>query len=140
MKGCEMALIIWDEKYSVKIKEIDNQHHKLVKLINLLHDAMKEGKGRQVVAGVLNELVNYTVFHFSYEEKLFERYNYPDGQSHKFEHNSLVQKVKKYVKDFEDGKGVLPMEVMSFLQDWLLTHINGTDKKYSSFLNNKGLA
>lgn len=135
-----MALITWDEKYSVKIKEIDNQHQKMVKLINLLHDAMKEGKGKQVIGTVLNDLVNYTVFHFSYEEKLFDRYNYPDGMIHKSEHNTLVNKVKVYVKDFETGKGVLPIEVMNFLQDWLLNHINGTDKKYSSFFTSKGVA
>lgn len=135
-----MALINWDDKYSVKIKEIDNQHQKLVRLINLLHDAMKEGKGKQVVGKILNDLVDYTVFHFTYEEKLFDRYSYPGGQAHKFEHNDLVQKVKKYVDNFQSEKPVLPMEVMNFLQNWLLNHINGTDKKYSSFLISKGVA
>ncbi len=135
-----MALINWDDKYSVKIKEIDNQHQKLVRLINLLHDAMKEGKGKQVVGKILNDLVDYTVFHFAYEEKLFDRYSYPGGQTHKLEHNDLVQKVKKYVNDFQSEKPILPMEVMNFLQNWLINHINGTDKKYSSFLIGKGVA
>ena len=135
-----MSLITWNDKYSVNINEIDGQHQKLVRIINLLHDSMKEGKGRDVVGKVLNDLVNYTIFHFSYEEKLFDKYNYPENQIHKLEHENLVEKVKMFVQDFEKGKGVLPFEVMNFLQDWLLKHISGTDKKYSAFFNSKGLS
>lgn len=135
-----MSLITWNDKYSVNINEIDGQHQKLVRLINLLHDSMKEGKGRDLIGKVLNDLVNYTIFHFSYEEKLFDKYGYPGNQTHRLEHKNLVEKVKKFVQDFEKGKGVLPFEVMNFLQDWLLNHISGTDKKYSAFFNSKGLS
>ncbi|MCX7874727.1 MAG: bacteriohemerythrin [Melioribacteraceae bacterium] len=135
-----MALISWSDSYSVKVKEIDNQHQKLVNLINLLHDSMKEGKGKEVIGKVLTELVNYTVYHFSYEEKLFDKYGYPDAKVHARQHKDLVEKVSCYVKDFESGKGVLPMEVMNFLRDWLIKHIGGDDKKYGPFFNSKGLS
>lgn len=135
-----MALITWNENYSVKVKEIDNQHKKLVDLINQLHDAMKEGKGKDIIGNILNELVNYTVYHFGYEEKLFDKYGYPEGKIHTRQHNDLVWKVKSYVNDFQSGKGVLPLEVMNFLRDWLLNHIGKDDKKYTPFLNSKGLS
>ncbi|MDF1611742.1 bacteriohemerythrin [Stygiobacter electus] len=135
-----MALITWGDSYSVKVKVIDNQHQKLVGIINTLHDAMKEGKGKEAIGKVLKELVDYTVYHFSFEEKLFDKYGYPDAKIHAKQHNDLVQSVKKYVSDFESGKGVLPMEVMNFLRDWLLKHISGDDKKYSPFFNSKGLS
>jgi hemerythrin-like metal-binding protein len=134
-----MALINWNETYSVKIKEIDTQHKKLVDLINLLHDSMKGGKGREQVEPILTELVNYTAYHFSFEEKLFGQHNYPDTKIHIRQHNDLLEQVKIYIKSFQDGKGVLPIELMDFLQKWLLNHINGTDKKYSAFFNSKGI-
>lgn len=135
-----MALINWSDSYSVKVKEIDNQHKKLVELINLLHDSMKEGKGKEALDKVLDELVKYTVYHFSYEERLFEKYGYPEAKIHTRQHNDLIEQVKKFVKDFESGKSILAMEVMNFLRDWLMKHISGDDKKYSSFFNAKGIS
>jgi len=135
-----MTLITWSDNYSVKVKEIDNQHKKLADLINQLHDAMKEGKGKEIIGNVLNELVNYTVYHFGYEEKLFDKYGYPEAKIHAREHNDLVEKVKLYVKDYQSGKGVLTLEIMNFLRGWLMNHIGDTDKKYSSFFIAKGLS
>ena len=64
-----MALIEWNDEYSVKVKEIDQQHMKLVNLINELHLAMKEARGREVVGKILTDLISYTKFHFSTEER-----------------------------------------------------------------------
>lgn len=135
-----MALINWNESYSVKIKEIDSQHKKLVDLINQLHDKMKEGKGKDAVGSVLDELVKYTVYHFSYEESLFAKYSYPEMRTHARSHSDLIEQVKVYVKDFQAGNGVLPMDLMSFLKKWLVDHISGEDKKYTPFLNAKGVS
>ena len=53
-----MALIEWNDEYSVKVKEIDQQHMKLVNLINELHLAMKEARGREVVGKILTGLIS----------------------------------------------------------------------------------
>ncbi len=135
-----MPLINWSENYSVSVKEIDSQHKKLVDLINNLHEGMKHGKGKEILGGVLNELVNYTAYHFSFEEKLFDKYLYPETIHHKREHQKLVEKVKSFANDFNNGRTTVSVDVMNFLKDWLINHIQGTDKKYSSFLNNKGVA
>ena len=63
-----MALITWNNMLSTGVTEQDNQHKKLIDLINQLNDAMQAGKGSEVLGKVLAELVNYTVFHFGYEE------------------------------------------------------------------------
>ena len=135
-----MALLTWNDSYSVKVKEIDKQHQKLVELINLLHDGMKSGKGKEVLGGILTELVNYTVYHFGYEEKLFEKYVYPETIIHKRQHADLVAQVGKFVDSYNNGSGVITVEIMNFLKDWLTGHIAGTDKKYSGFLNAKGVS
>ena len=78
-----MALITWNDVYSVKVKQFDDQHKKLIDLVNQLHDAMKVGKGGQVIGDVLKALIDYTGSHFAAEERLMKLYNYPDYEQHK---------------------------------------------------------
>ncbi|MFH1194416.1 MAG: bacteriohemerythrin [bacterium] len=134
-----MALFNWSNNYSVGIKQIDDQHKHLVDLINELHDSMKVGKGKEVLGLIIKKLTDYTVFHFGTEEKLFKEYGYPDMKIHVETHNKLVNQVKALQLDFNKGKAVLTMEVMNFLKEWLTNHILGTDKKYTAFLNSKGV-
>jgi hemerythrin len=134
-----MALIQWNDTFSVKVAEIDQQHQKLVSMINELNDAMKQGKGKDALSKIINGLVSYTVTHFNTEEKYFARFGYPETDSHKKEHAAFVKKVSEFKDGFEKGKISLSIEVMNFLSDWLKNHINGTDKKYSQFFNEKGL-
>jgi hemerythrin len=135
-----MALFNWSNEYSVNIKEIDEQHKVLISLINELHDKMKVGKAKEVLGDILDKLIDYTVYHFKHEENLFASNGYPDSNIHKTVHVGLVQQVKEIKKNFEGGKVVLSMEVMNFLKGWLGNHILGTDKKYSSYLNSKGVS
>lgn len=135
-----MALFNWNNSYSVGIQEIDNQHKILIGLINDLHDGMKQGKGKEVLGGILKELVRYTVFHFGFEENLLEKNVYPELSTHKKAHVGLIDQVNKLNIDFESGNKVLTMEVMAFLKDWLGNHIMGTDKKYTAHLNSKGVS
>lgn len=134
-----MPLIEWTQELSVGVEEIDGQHKKLVNLINLLHDSMKIGKGRDVLGQVLNELADYTVYHFETEEKLLMKYMYPSYAMHKKEHNELTKRVQEIKAKFEQGDTALTVEFMGFLKDWLNNHILQDDKKYSAFLNSKGV-
>ena len=135
-----MALITWNETLSVKIKKFDDQHIKLVDMINDLYDAMKAGNGSEAVGKILGELVNYTVTHFADEEQLLSQHAYPDLAAHKLEHENLVQQVLDLQQKFEAGHTILTLNVMMFLKDWLMTHIKGDDKKYGDYLNSKGIS
>ena len=134
-----MALIKWNDSFSVGVVEIDLQHQKLVALINDLNEAMLQARGKTVLTRILNELVSYTVVHFGTEEKYFEKYQYPYTMSHKKEHCAFIEKVGSFKADFQSDKVGLSLEVMSFLSEWLQNHIKGTDKKYSAFFNKNGL-
>jgi hemerythrin len=134
-----MALITWNDTLSVHIKEIDSQHQRLVELVNKLHDAMKAGRGNDVMGPILSDLVRYTVSHFATEEAYFKKYAYPDFAQHKKEHDDLTVKAKALKASFEKGKMTVSIEVMNFLRDWLSSHILGSDKKYGPYLNGKGL-
>ena len=134
-----MALIEWNDSLSVKIAEIDQQHQKLISMINELNDAMSHGKGKDVMARILGNLINYTSTHFRTEEKYFDQFDYPDKANHKREHTTFVNKVTDFKDGFEKGSIGLTIQVMNFLSDWLQNHIRGTDQKYSAFFNKHGL-
>jgi len=134
-----MSLITWNDALSVGIKQIDDQHRRLVRLVNGLFDAMKEGKGKDLMGGVLSDLITYTAYHFSTEEHYFKQYGYPDSVKHIQEHLYLTKSATDLKTKFDKGEAIITVEVMQFLKDWLNNHILRTDKKYSPFLIGKGL-
>ncbi len=134
-----MGLIKWNDNYSVKVSEIDNQHKKLIDLVNQLYDAMRAGKGREALESVLTELVYYTVYHFNTEERLFREYGYPEYGKHKDIHDDLTRKAKDLKEAFDRGNKMITIDVMLFLSNWWNIHILEEDKKYSDFLHNKGV-
>jgi len=134
-----MAFYEWSDKLTVDVKAFDEQHKKLIKLINDLHDAMSKGKGREVLGGVLKELITYTLTHFKNEEKVLQQYNYPNYALHLKEHEALAVKATALSADFEKRQLTLSMEVMNFLKDWLNHHILETDKQYGAFFKEKGI-
>ncbi|EFL51912.1 methyl-accepting chemotaxis sensory transducer [Solidesulfovibrio fructosivorans JJ]] len=138
-KSASDAILIWDQSLAVGIQEIDSQHQKLVRMICDLHEAMRAGKGKGQVESILRELEEYAVEHFGFEEKLMEQYKYPGYLNHRKEHEKFVDKVIAFGNDFRANKVALTNEVMDFLKNWLVGHIKGTDQKYSSFFNERGV-
>jgi hemerythrin len=134
-----MSLIKWNEGFSVNVVKIDQEHKKLVEMVNELTDAMKEGKGKDVLGGILDGLISYTASHFQTEEDYFQQVKYPDAAAHKQEHAAFVQKVTEFKKEFDAGRATVSVHILQFLSKWLQSHIKGTDQKYSSFLNEKGI-
>ncbi len=134
-----MAFMNWTPDLSVNIDEIDNQHKKLIGMINELSEAMKARKGAEVMGKIIAGLTNYTKEHFATEEKLFDKFGYPETAKHKQEHTKFVNEINKFKQDFEAGKLSVSIDVLKFLSSWLMNHIKGTDQKYSKFLNDKGV-
>ncbi len=130
-------LMPWRLALKTRIEAIDTQHKELVRLINLLHKAMKQQKGAREAGGILNDLAKYTVFHFGFEEEQFKKFRYPETENHQKIHKDLVAKVKSFQADFEKGKATVTMELMDFLTDWLKSHIMKTDMAYVPFLKEK---
>ena len=134
-----MTLINWNDSLSVGVAEIDRQHKNLIAMINELDNAMRVGKGKDVIGRIVDDLIIYTATHFRIEEKYFAQFGYPGAEKHKKEHAAFVKKVADFNNGFGKGKLALTTEVMSFLSDWLKNHIMGTDKEYTNFFNEKGL-
>ncbi|MCX8021706.1 MAG: bacteriohemerythrin [Syntrophorhabdaceae bacterium] len=134
-----MPFIEWTEQNKTNVKKCDDQHKKLFDIVNNLYDGMKSGQGRTVMGNVLNELIDYTVYHFKTEEDLMKKYSYPGLLLHIKEHENLMKKAGELKQRFDRGESVISVEVMEFLKEWLTKHTSGSDKKYGQFLNGKGV-
>ncbi len=135
-----MALLAWSElKYGVNIKDVDEQHQKLIAILNELHEATNVGHGRDVIQKIISELEAYTKYHFGLEEKLMTTNHYPDFNEHKKKHDFFINHVAELHKGLESGQKDLTIDALTFLRDWIDEHITGTDKEYTAYLNGKGV-
>ncbi len=130
-----MAIIKWQDIYEVHVEEIDNQHKKLVSLMDTMAEAMRSGKGKTVVGRVLNELVDYTAYHFASEEEWMRRHQYREYETHKAIHRELTRRAMEMKRTFELGQPLVTAQVLQFLSEWLNKHIIGEDGKIGRALN-----
>ncbi|MCF6180141.1 MAG: bacteriohemerythrin, partial [Geopsychrobacter sp.] len=121
-------LIRWREELNTGIPEIDEQHRRLVALINQLFAAMKQGSNKIEIATVVDELVNYTLTHFRDEEDLMRRHGYPGLSEHQRIHKTFVATVADYAEKIKGDENLSATEVFSFLKDWLISHIIKQDR------------
>lgn len=134
-----MAFMEWNDSLSVGVQQIDNEHKKLVVLVNDLNDSMKNGKSKEVLEIVFSELVDYTIEHFTNEELLMQKVNYSNITVHKREHDELTKKVRVLKDDFISGKMMVSIEVRDFLKNWIVNHIQKTDKLYTKAMNDNAI-
>jgi hemerythrin len=134
-----MAYFNWTDDLSVNIASIDDQHKKLIDLINDFYDSFKSGQSKEKLVELISGLKEYTVYHFTTEEGLLLKNGYSDFENHKKQHVIFEDKVNDFLSRIESGKLVVSVEVTNFLKDWLSNHIKKTDKEYSSFLVEKGV-
>lgn len=130
----------WDNKYSVGVELMDSQHIKLIGMINDLHAGIKAKKSKEALGRVIADLADYTMTHFSEEEKLMLETGYPDYDNHIILHNDFVNQVREFKANYAAGKIVMTVTVMGFLFEWLMNHIYTVDKKYMEHFNSKGIS
>jgi len=124
----------WSYVLSVGNDEIDEDHHKLVKLFNMLNHAVMEGEDLNYLAAVLEELINYTAWHFSHEERLMVKYGYQGLNEHRVEHQELIKAVRELQQKVSKAGNSISEDDLVFLERWLTEHILSTDMRLGSFL------
>jgi hemerythrin len=135
-----MPLLAWTDKLSVGVNVLDEDHKRLVAMVNQLYDAMQAGHGKDSLSPILDGLIQYTKMHFAREEKFFAQTSYPAAVAHKQEHDKLTHQVQDIQGKYASGATTaLSLEVMQFLKNWLVQHIQGSDQKYRPHLNAKGI-
>ena len=128
-----MAYLSWSDDLNTGIAVIDGQHRQIVVMINELHAAQQQGS-REVVAHVIEELVDYTTSHFAFEEAMLEEAGYVFTKAHKRVHELFIRRVDDYRSRFKQGIDVTD-ELKELLGRWLFGHIRNDDQNYVAAVN-----
>lgn len=135
-------MLKWKDNFSVKVSVLDDQHKELFNLGNKIYNALKtekEDKYDEIVR-LLDELEEYTRYHFKTEEKLLEKYGVVVSDEHKKEHEDFVIKLMEAkTRDLDSNQEKVLYGMLNFVADWITNHILNTDKEYSQPLNEKGI-
>jgi hemerythrin-like metal-binding protein len=136
--GLKHILIKWDNQlFSVDVALIDDQHQKLINILNQFYNSYNQQNQKQNLQDLLDELLDYSVYHFHTEEKYFRDSDEPQVKSHLNQHNFFIRKVNDFRIAFNNDETKLTIELIYFLKDWLINHIQGTDMKFKHFFQSE---
>ena len=133
------AVFRWTETYKVNVAILDQQHQELFDTVNKLERALRVGEGNAAIDGILDRLVTYTGLHFTAEESLMERHEFPGLSTHRIQHEMFRKKMTTLLGRHRAAKAGVAVELLLFLQSWLKKHVLSMDKQYSAFLNARGV-
>lgn len=133
----------WKDEYSIGIELIDKQHRRLFEIGKRIIDLAEAQDGfdhYDEIVEVIQELKEYTVYHFGYEEELMAKFKYENYEKHKFEHFFVVKKIEKFEnEDFDEKQDETIMNLVRFIPDWIANHILHEDMSYKDFFISKGV-
>lgn len=130
-----MPYVEWDPSFLLGVQEFDEHHQHLVALLNRAYDDFKQGARLEDVDAILEELVDYTTYHFAAEERWMHKYGYPETEKHRAEHAKFSQKVTEMMRSEESDRMMILLEIMAFLNYWIVDHILQTDAEYGQFIH-----
>lgn len=135
----EQKGFVWNEEYSVGVKEIDDQHKQLFIYVNELMEVIRETPDPERVRKITEQLIAYKISHFATEEKYFHEFNYAETDAHEAAHRQFDKRIKDLQAQFPDDVYSFAFGLVDFLEDWLIGHLMGTDKKYVKCFAEHGL-
>jgi len=129
-----MALILWNDRFSVGVPSLDIQHRQLVEMVNELHAALAAGRGEPVIRELLDRLGRYAETHLESEEQMLRAHDYPDFAAHKAQHEEYLARVRELQSRAGHGQVAMVISLLAFFKDWWTSHILHADKAYSDYL------
>jgi len=133
----------WKERYSLNIPTIDTQHKKLFEIGNRAYELAILNDGYDhydEIMSIVDELLDYTRYHFEYEEELMEKYKYMGIAHQHNEHNSYIDKIKSISgENVDDDQQKAVLDILDFLSEWISSHILISDRKYADDFKERGI-
>lgn len=133
-----MRIVEWQDSYNLGIIDIDQHHRHLLELLNRSYDAIIMEQNRNEVRYIFHELLEYTDYHFSAEEEMMKRHGYVRIAAHLAEHEIFRQKVNDLLGRLLATEFKFDVELICFLEEWLLNHILHMDREYAQFIQARG--
>ena len=135
-----MEIVIWSEQFSVGVRELDQQHQQLIKLLNIL--ISKQGTTNthsETVSDTLMAMTRYAQTHFKTEERLMEAYGYPGLEDQKMQHRDFRKKTVGFSTATTFGIDQVPEDLLTYINNWLVHHILEEDMAYKAFFKDEGV-
>jgi hemerythrin len=132
-----MAYFEWADDMVIDGGPIDADHQHLVDMVNDLHTATTEGRGREVVGGILEQLIRYTADHLHREEAQMAAAQFPNLEGHRKGHAAFVALLTELQQRYAAGQITVAAQLSSVLRDWLSLHIRRSDKELLAFLKRR---
>lgn len=129
-----MAHIIWKESFNIGIDIIDEQHQQLLNYLNKL-DTARSTDNHTMIKAVIEDLNDYTISHFAFEEALMDQAGYPYAKAHKSVHQTFIKRLDSFTAKFQAGEDIVE-EFYALLKRWLINHIQRDDKAYAPVVQN----
>lgn len=133
-------LIKWNENYSIELNIIDQQHKKWIDFINILYRSFKNEVPVADINENISKLLDYTDYHFGFEEKYLEDFNCGKPDEHKKLHEKFISTIKDYQTQFNNGDYNSVYKLIVFINSWVLHHIQVEDKAYVDCFKINGLS
>lgn len=130
-----MKDIEWGPVLSIGVDEIDDDHQKLINIFNILNQSLTSGEPAEYIAAVLEELINCTVWHFSHEERLMLKHDYPELDEHRAIHQDLINTIHELRHKVLQGGKVIGVAQLDVIEKWLTGHILTDDMKLGAYLS-----
>jgi hemerythrin len=129
-------MVQWKEEYVIGVELIDEQHKKLIEIANKVYELLKNDfltdKYDRIVE-VIEELANYTVFHFNSEEEYMLSIGYKKFLSHKVEHDEFIDKINSFdLSKIDESQEKHLIDILNFIITWIDEHIIQKDKLINS--------
>jgi hemerythrin len=134
-----MAIIEWEERMSVGLYLIDEQHKELVALINAIDDAVRRQAGRDEVSRYIRRFYSYTITHFQTEESLMDHSTYPEYFTQVKEHLDCSQKAIEFHRQFVENPQFDLKGFLDYIVEWFVHHTVGIDQSLADHLLERGL-
>lgn len=133
-----MPAVIWTPAMSVGIEALDTDHKMLFGLINQLDRAVAEGSADDIVASIINGLVDYTEYHFGREEAMLRAVGFAGLDAHLAHHRALVKTLHDLRDDYTGGRRRgIERALLDFMHEWITDHVLAEDMKYAPDLKGR---
>lgn len=129
-----MAFIDWSERLSIGVERFDQEHRELVEIVNRIDELLTRTADADELNAMLGKLLEHTAAHFRHEEEDMDRYDYPRAAEHKRLHTALVAQAVALAERPEP----IGVNELLFLKNWLLKHVQVTDRHFGEFLLEQG--
>jgi len=135
-----MGFMAWDDSLSIAVTMFDDEHKDLIQIVNDLHDSFMRNATRYELERICDRLIEHIVMHFRHEEMYFEDWQYPDRVQHTASHRQLRRQLVEYrAQILAAPPPDQAAELFAKLKIWLIQHIVNEDRKYGTFLVQRGL-